>query len=217
VRLLSPLLGEVISQQEGAEALGLVETVRRHAKLSRGGDPEASEALRRLFEAQDTDRAALLARAFSQFLGLANLAERYHRVRRRRQLQLKRSMDPLPGSCSETFARLREQGLSGEEIGAALEQLQIEFVLTAHPTQAVRRTILQKQRRITDALEARDRGPLTAGEERRVSEVYTREILGWWESHELRQHRPTPVEEARTGLVLFEQVLWDAVPEFLRS
>ncbi|MBN2798270.1 MAG: phosphoenolpyruvate carboxylase [Deltaproteobacteria bacterium] len=216
VRHLGALLGAVIARQEGPDALALVETVRHLAKDARRGDATASDGLRRLFAEQDTGRAAVLARAFSQFLGLANLAERYHRIRRRRQLLLDQATGPQQGSCSESFGRLAGVGILPAQIGAAIEAMQIEFVLTAHPTQAVRRTILQKQRRIADALETRDRGPLTHRERQALDETLEREVLAWWESHELRQHRPTPVEEARAGLVLFEQVLWDAVPGFLR-
>jgi phosphoenolpyruvate carboxylase len=95
--------------------------------------------------------------------------------------------------------------------------MEVELVLTAHPTQAMRRTLLQKHRRIAAALASRDRQDLLPDEREELMQELRREITAIWQTDELRRQRPTPVDEARAALVLFDQVLWDALPVYLRS
>jgi phosphoenolpyruvate carboxylase len=154
-----------------------------------------------------------VGRAFEHFLTFANIAEQHHRIRRRRDYEAEGS-PPQRGSMAEGLARLRAAGVSADDLHAAVCDLRIELVLTAHPTQVIRRTLLQRHRRIAELLGAMDRGP-TPVEARRLREDLAREVLGHWRTDEVQRSRPTPVDEARGGLVAIEQSLWDAVPDFM--
>ncbi len=212
VRVLGEILGDVLRQQEGDALFDLVERVRTLAKGARAGQPQDAERLRGLLGGMDVARALPLARAFTHFLSLTNIAEQHNRVRVRRKQE---AIDP---ARPETlFRKLLAAGVAPDALHAAASSLQIELVLTAHPTQAVRRTLLQKHRRIAGALAQRDRTDLLPGERADVSEQLRREVSAIWLTDELRRQRPTPLDEVRAGLVLFEQVLWDALATYLRD
>ncbi len=210
VHLLGDLLGQTLRAQEGEELFETVERVRALAKGARAGNAADFERLAQLLAGRPPAEALPVARAFAEFLALANIAEQHHRVRRRHEYVRDQNAQPQPGSCDEVFGRLRASGIGAAELFDAVGRLQIELVLTAHPTEVMRRTLLQKQRRVADLLERRDRGD-DVGEELR------REITSIWETDEVRHQRPTPLEEVRGGLVIFEQSLWEALPQFIRS
>ncbi len=152
VRLLGELLGDTLRAYEGEELFARVEEVRALAKRAHAGDAVAFESLADRLADMPIGAAVPIARAFSHFLTLANIAEQHHRVRRRRDYARDRVHAPQPGSCAEAFARWRRGGLAPERLAEAVRTLQIELVLTAHPTEVVRRTLLQTHRRIADAL-----------------------------------------------------------------
>ena len=124
---------------------------------------------------------------------------------------------PQRGSCDETFARLVARGITATALYDAVCALRIELVLTAHPTEVSRRTLIHKYNRIAALLAERDRPDLTIPEREEVVEALRREIVSAWETDEVRQLRPTPLDEVRSGLIVFEQSLWHAVPRFVRS
>jgi phosphoenolpyruvate carboxylase len=163
------------------------------------------------------DIALPVARAFTHFLHLANIAEQHHRIRRRRAYQRDPHARPQRGSCEEGFARLLDEGLTPERLYEAVCALRIELVLTAHPTEVARRTLVQKYNRIAGGLAARDRQDLTAPEHDAVLDTLRREIATAWDTSEVREQRPTPLDEVRSGLVIFEQSLWDALPRYLQA
>lgn len=210
------MLGETLREQEGDALFERVEQVRALAKAARAGSLDQAQTLRSSLSGIELDQAIPLARAFAHFLTLANIAEQHHRVRRRRVHGVAREA-PQRGSCAETFGRLIGQGIAPERLREAVDNLHIDLVLTAHPTQAQRRTLLQKHRRIAEALAERDRTDLTASEVAEIEESLRREIQACWRTDELRRSKPTPVDEAIAGLVTFEQVLWNVVPEYLRE
>jgi phosphoenolpyruvate carboxylase len=214
VKLLAVLLEEILRDQEGPELAQLLEQVVACATRARSGSAEDAEALHRLLGTLDTDKALPLARAFAHYLALANMAEQYHRIRlRRAERQKSGAPDPLVAALTQS----RERGVSAVQLHQAVCDLQVELVLTAHPTQTMRRTLLQKHRRIALALARRDRPDLLPQEREETTETLRREILALWQTDELRRVRLTPLDEARAGLVLFDQILWDAVPVFLRD
>ncbi|MGE0447221.1 MAG: phosphoenolpyruvate carboxylase, partial [Vicinamibacterales bacterium] len=217
VRLLGALLGETVRAREGVDVFRAVERVRALAKSSRAGDAAGAEELTRTLTGLPVEVALPLARAFSHFLNLANVAEQHHRIRRRRTYQRDASAAPQRGSCAETFPRLVAAGVAPERLHDAVSTLRIELVLTAHPTEVSRRTMIHKYNRLAALLARRDRPDLTAPERRAVDEDLRREIDAAWGSDEVRRERLTPQEEVRAGLVVFEQSLWHAVPAFLRS
>jgi phosphoenolpyruvate carboxylase len=216
VRLLGELLGETLRRQENHALYDRVEQVRALAKSARAGSDADFEALTGVLEGMPVDEALPVARAFSHFLTLANIAEQHHRIRRRRFYERDPQAPPQIGSCDETFGRLRAAGIDTDRLHEVVANLHIELVFTAHPTEVTRRTLMQKHRRIADSLALRDRPDLTLPERLDLLEALRIEIAAAWETSEVRRERPSPVDEARSGLVVFEQTLWDTLPRFLR-
>jgi len=217
VHLLGDLLGRTLRAQEGEGLFEMVERVRALAKSGRAGNAQDFERLAELLAARPTSEALPVARAFAHFLSLANVAEQHHRVRRRRDYLRDPEARPQPGSFEEVLARLREQGVGAEDLFQAVAGLRIELVLTAHPTEVVRRTLLQKYTRIGDLLARQDRPDLTIPERRETVDELRREITAAWETDEVRHARPTPLDEVKGGLFIFEQSLWEALPRYLRA
>src|SRR4030095_2468157 len=99
----------------------------------------------------------------------------------------------------------------------AVERLRIELVITAHPTEIMRRTLQHKYQRIAGALADLDRPDLTGFEREELIEILRREITAAWETEEVRRERPSPLDEVRSALAVFEETLWDALPQYCRS
>ncbi|HEY8551786.1 MAG TPA: phosphoenolpyruvate carboxylase [Vicinamibacterales bacterium] len=217
VRLLGELLGRALRAREGDARFELVERVRALAKSGRAGARKDFDRLAEILGSMPVHDVLPVARAFSHFLNLANIAEQHHRIRRRRAYQRSADQPPQRGSCDETFGRLIADGVPPNELREVVGGLEIELVLTAHPTEIVRRTLLQKYERIARALSEKDRPDLTVWEREEVLEALQREILASWETDEIRRVRPTPLDEVRGGLLVFEQTLWQALPRYLRE
>eukprot|EP00743_Colponemidia_sp_Colp-15_P012873 GILK01014784.1.p1 GENE.GILK01014784.1~~GILK01014784.1.p1 ORF type:complete len:863 (-),score=161.18 GILK01014784.1:129-2717(-) len=169
----------------------------------------------RLLSASETECFELV-QIFMHFLNFANIAEQHHRIRRRRAYERGESGMLQKHSCEDSFQSLLSQGVLKDDIFKALSTQTVNLVLTAHPTQAVRRTFLQKYITINDALEQKDRHDLTPFEADENEEMLRREVEACLRSDPLRRQRPTPQDEARAGLVVIESTIWDAVPKFLR-
>jgi phosphoenolpyruvate carboxylase len=217
VRLLGELLGQTLREQEGRALFDRVEQVRALAKSARAGKQDDFEALSALLATLDTAEALTVARAFSHFLNLGNIAEQHHRIRRRREHQRDPAGTPQRGSCQESLQRLLARGIPASSIDDAISKLHIELVLTAHPTEVARRTLLQKHALLAGALAVRDRPDLTVSERSEVETELLRQITAIWQTDEVRHQRPSPVDEAKAGFVVIEQVLWDALPRVLRD
>ncbi len=217
VRMLGALLGEVIKSQHGEALFGQVEKVRQLAKQARNGDEQARTDLFRLLSGLDAENMLLLARAFSHFLNLTNIAEQHHKIRRRRQQAFRLADEGFSGFLDAHLAALLRSGVSANDLHAAVCALRVEPVLTAHPTEVRRRTVSMKHLRMARMLAERDRCDLTPVEQKIIRTQLKRVIAEIWETDEIHRHRPTPLDEARTGLVLIDQTLWDAVPKVLRN
>ncbi len=217
IHLLGDLHGETLKAQGGQQLYDLVERVRALAKSGRAGNAADFDALSQLLAAAPAGEALPIARAFAHFLNLANIAEQHHRMRRRREYQRRAGAKPQAGSFDEVFGRLRQTHISADQLYAAVTSLRVELVLTAHPTEVVRRTLLQKHARIDALLAQRDHEDLTIPERRAVLDDLRREITATWETDEVRHQRPTPIDEVKGALFVFEQTLWEAVPQFLRA
>jgi phosphoenolpyruvate carboxylase len=215
VRELGALLGETLREQEGPKLFDMVESVRTLSKRARAQEGSFDELVE-LLRGMSMGDALSVARAFACFLTLANIAEQHHRVRRRRAY-MREGAAPQRGSCLESFARLREKGVSAEALYEAVCAQKVELVLTAHPTEVVRRTLLEKYDRIADALLVRDRTDLTNDERVALEQVLRREILSIWSTEEFRAEKPTPVDEARAGLLVVQRIVWHSLPEHLRA
>ena len=190
--------------------------MRALAKSARRGDTGFAELQRTLRDLSVAD-ALPVARAFAHFLTLANIAEQHHRIRRRRDYRRDARKAPQRGSLADSFTRLTAAGISAADLRAGVRALGIELVLTAHPTEVVRRTLRQKQRHVADLLAAGDRPDLTAPERDDRLRRLAAEVAAIWMTDEVRRERPTPFDEVQWGLVAFEQTLWDVVPRYLRA
>jgi phosphoenolpyruvate carboxylase len=215
--MLGELLGETLRRQEGQRLFERVERVRALAKRTRVSSTDGFETLAAELRAMPVESALPIARSFAHFLNLANVAEQHHRVRRRRAYQRDPRARPQPASIEEALPRLRSTGVSPEDLHRAVCNLRIELVVTAHPTEIMRRSLQHKYRRIADALAELDHGDVTCLERETLIENMRREITAAWETEEVRRERPSPLDEVRSALAVFEETLWDALPLFCRS
>ncbi|MBK6288486.1 MAG: phosphoenolpyruvate carboxylase [Gammaproteobacteria bacterium] len=211
VSFLGRLLGETIAAAEGPPLLELIERIRRLSKAAREGEADAHKTLLGILRNLEDRQLVPVARAFSQFLNLANIADQHHTI--------SREMDPL-FSASEmlagTFRELHENGASQRQIIATVDALRIELVLTAHPTEITRRTLIHKHGEITACLGQLELQGLTERERQQIHARLRELIAQIWHGYDFRQQRPTPVEEAKWGFAVLENSLWQAVPQFLR-
>lgn len=215
IRQLGDLLGQTLKEQGGDELFETVETVRNLAKEARAGSQDAAKRLEEILTSLEDDMVMPVVRAFSQFLNLANIAEQHHRVRRSRAWALSPNAKPLLGSLEEAFERLAAQ-VEPDQLYKAVCDMQVGLVLTAHPTEITRRTLLQKHNHIASLLDVQDRMDLTPDEQEEVLQSLKREIIASWHTDEIRQRRPSPLDEARWGYAVVEQTLWDAIPRHAR-
>lgn len=216
VRLLGRLLGEQLRTLAGDAVFESVEQIRALAKDARASDdPESTSwrALDAVLTSLPAERATAVARAFAQFLALANLAEQHHRGRRR----LAHRSEGQRGSLAAVLPLLLGEGISPHALREAVIGLDIDLVFTAHPTEVMRRTMLIKERRIEALLTEHDRAGLDAGEREALAAALRREIAAVWATDEFRPKRPTPEHEARGGFAVIEHVLWDAIPAIVRE
>ena len=213
VHLLGDLLGQVLVEQEGDAFLALEERIRALARAARtGGDhAELDDAVAGL-DVATKDR--VLA-AFSLFFQLANIAEQHHRVRRRRDYEREGAV--ARESIADAVELLGAAGVTGDELADAARRLHVEPVLTAHPTEATRRTVLAAHQRIARRLRALDDPWLTPLRRERVVAGLHAEITALWQTDPVRTTRPRVVDEIRAGLWFFETSLWQAVPAVVRA
>ena len=210
VRRLADALGAVIGRLEGDRAFQAVEHLRRACRARRRGDRDA-RALDELLThvaSLPIEVAALTARAFTLFFLLINTAEQVHRVRRRRAYQHDESAPPQPASARWAMARLRAANRSASEVAAAIETLEVRPVLTAHPTESTRRTLLGLQARVAELLLDRESVPVDA--RAALDDALAAEVELLWLTSEVRQDRPTVLDEVSTVLWYLETRLLDA-------
>jgi len=204
VRLLGDLLGRVLVEQEGELLLDDVERIRGLARAARQGADQGE--LTAAVAALPLERQASVLRAFATYFQLANVAEQQHRIRRRRAYAHEERL--LDDSLEASFARLAD--VPREEIE---ERVFLRLVLTAHPTEAARRTVLTAHQRIAALLGELD-DPLLARRDA-IERELAAEITTLWQTDEVRSKRPRVVDEIRNGLWFFEQSLIDAAEGLL--
>ncbi|MGD1062303.1 MAG: phosphoenolpyruvate carboxylase [Terracidiphilus sp.] len=225
VRSLGTLLGAVLREQAGDEAFAQVEalrqgTISRRDAEARGRAEEAARhaaAALELVHALPVERAILLTRAFAFYFELINLAETNHRKRRRIALRLSGQAGRQRGSLEGTFCEMRRVGITAEEALNWLRRVLIVPVFTAHPTEAARRTVMFKRRRIGEFLEALDRIPIPEQDMARLEELVLAEITGLWQTDEVRSRRPTAYDEIKMGLDYYDVSIFETLPELYRE
>jgi phosphoenolpyruvate carboxylase len=153
-----------------------------------------------------------VTKAFAIYFELTNLAETNHRKRRRRAAKLHPEQPPLAGSFRGTLLRMRSKGLSAEQALAALRQVKVTPVFTAHPTEVARRTVLLKRRRIAKQLQRLDRLPLASSDAAQLEAAILAEITALWQTDEVRLEKPLVTDEIRMGLDHYPMTLFDTLP-----
>ena len=214
VHQLGELLGMTIRDQHGAEFLDKIERIRKGAKAARQGSAQGSRQLSETLDQLATEELLPVARAFNQFLNLANIAEQYHRVRRQGEAEAPPFEDLV---LEELLQRLVSHGLDADSLAQQFAQLDIELVLTAHPTEVTRRTLIQKYDAISAQLAEQDHRDLSTAERQAFTERLQQLIASAWHTEEIRRERPTPVDEAKWGFAVIEHSLWQAIPRVLRK
>jgi phosphoenolpyruvate carboxylase len=213
IHLLGDVLGHVIRRQAGIEIFELEERIRILAKTRRQEDDPAIDArLTHVVGGLTPNESELVARSFTTYFELVNLAEEQHRVRVLRERERDAHPKPLPESVAAAVAALRGAGVDEFEMRRLLDRLHIELVFTAHPTQAKRRTVLTKLRRISAALTELDVRDLLPAERLALEEQIRAEVTLLWVTDRSRTSQPTVTDEVRTGLFYFDTTLWDALP-----
>ncbi|MCQ9122880.1 phosphoenolpyruvate carboxylase [Rodentibacter caecimuris] len=212
INMLGRFLGETINDAQGADILELIENIRKLSRDSRAGDDNARQALLETLANISTDNIIPVARAFSQFLNLTNIAEQYQTISREHSQKA-----PSERSLHTLFTRLKAENASKEEVYNTIEKLLIELVLTAHPTETTRRSLIHKHVEINKCLSKLEHGDLTSKERGIIERLLLRLIAEAWHTNEIRTVRPTPFDEAKWGFAMLENSLWQAVPEFLRQ
>jgi phosphoenolpyruvate carboxylase len=225
VRSLGTLLGDVLREQAGEELFAQVEalrqgTIRRRDAEARGDEKEATrlaigslELVHRL----PVESAILLTRAFAFYFELINLAETNHRKRRRIALQLSGEAGRQRGSLAGTLSEMRRVGISAEEALEWLRRVLVVPVFTAHPTEAARRTVMFKRRRIGEFLAALDRIPVPEQEMARLEQLVLAEITGLWQTDEVRSRRPSVYDEIKMGLDYYDVSIFATLPSLYRE
>jgi phosphoenolpyruvate carboxylase len=219
VRLLGSLLGQVIAEQAGRDLLDLVERIRKAAiRLRHEDDATDRDALAAELAGLDTGRAEIVIRAFSLYFRLVNLAEERDRVRAARRRERATRDRPSTDSIAGTLAELRRRpgGAGAGELHGLLARLRISPILTAHPTEARRRTLLLALRRVDRILARLDDRDLPTPEDRDLRRRLREEITLLWRTADLRTVAPTPLDEVRTALAFFDETLFGVVPRLYR-
>ncbi|MBY5947196.1 phosphoenolpyruvate carboxylase [Photobacterium rosenbergii] len=212
VSMLGHMLGTTIKDAHGEELLGKVETIRKLSKSARAGNQDDRAKLIDELQNLPDDQLLPVARAFSQFLNLTNIAEQYHTVSRHSEEHIF-----SPDSIDALFAKLDDQDISKFDSIQAVRDLNIDLVLTAHPTEIARRTMIHKLVQINKCLSKLELSELSNSERQRVERRLEQLIAQAWHSDVIRKQRPTPLDEAKWGFAVVENSLWQAVPEFLRQ
>ena len=223
VRLLGALLGQVIAEQGGPELFELVERVRRRTIALRRGDPGAfgerdleRDGLTSEIAALDLGQAAAVAKAFTLYFQLVNLAEERERIRvlrTRARSARDGAIDDSIGEAVNLLAATRDAA----GVQAILERVIVHSVLTAHPTEARRRTLLVALRRIRRLLDSLDAPLTTPNEDADLRRLIREEISLLWHTGDLRTVAPTPLDEVRSALAIFDETLFTVVPRFQRA
>ncbi|MBE4601273.1 phosphoenolpyruvate carboxylase [Vibrio navarrensis] len=212
VSMLGHLLGNTIQEAHGDEILEKVETIRKLSKSARAGNQADRDNLIEEIKNLPDEQLTPVARAFNQFLNLTNIAEQYHTISRHCDSHVCE-----PDAINTLFAKLSQNGVSKLDTAQALRELNIELVLTAHPTEITRRTMINKLVKINECLSKLELGDLSSKERHKTEQRLEQLIAQGWHSDVIRKQRPTPLDEAKWGFAVVENSLWEAVPDFLRE
>ena len=206
VRLLGDTLGDVIRSTVGEDLYQTIESIRQASKSAT--EVEQTTALFHALRKLDSEQLLLISRGFAQFLNLANIADQHFTT--------SKSVSDHFGAYDRISSTVSDlsHSVSKSSLAAAIANLHIDLVLTAHPTEITRRTLIHKHGEIHDCLSDIESG---LADEARIQSRLADLIAQIWHTEEFLEQRPTPVDEARWSFAVIENSLWDAIPEFLRD
>ena len=208
IKRLGGLLGQIIREQHGQEALDLVEEIRALAKARRNHEPQAAEKMMERLSDLSLEQKKVLIKAFSTYFQLIDIAEDRQRIRilreRERRGQLTEYID-------EAISQLKRKGLNSQEVRELLGHLRLRFVLTAHPSEAKRNEVLVKLRHIAQMMEAFDQTQLLPREEAKLEAILAEEIEELWQTRQVRAIEKRVADEVEFGLYFITSVIMDSV------
>tara|TARA_R110001583_G_scaffold16189_4_gene65749 strand:- start:718 stop:3360 length:2643 start_codon:yes stop_codon:yes gene_type:complete len=212
VSLLGQLLGNSISDHLGESFLEKIETIRQLSKSSRSGNSEDGERLIDVLSNLSDHELLPVARAFTHFLNLANIAEQFHGISRHCD-----SGVCTPEPLQQLITKLKNSDISEEEMKKTVAELKMDMVLTAHPTEITRRTLIHKHSAINECLSFLELTDISDKERDQLLVRLEQLITQAWHTNDIRKNRPTPVDEAKWGFAVIENSLWQAVPQYVRE
>jgi phosphoenolpyruvate carboxylase len=214
VRFLGHILGEVLVHQGGHGLLDVVEKIREMSKSLRAHFvPEIYEEFKRTIGSLDPEIRHQVIRAFAIYFQLVNIAEQNHRIRRKKDYERSSGEIIQPGSIESIVLELKNQNIPPTEVKEILQGISLELVMTAHPTEAMRRAVLDIHQRISNDVMKLDNPTLTYREREQLREKLLGEVLNLWQTDELRDRKPTVIDEVRNGLYYFDETLFEVLPE----
>ncbi len=232
IRILGNALGQAIQRHEGDEVFLTVERLRNDCKrlrectaLLQTNSAEESEpihaeiaqltqSISRTVSSCDLDTAIDVIRAFTVYFHLVNTAEQYHRIRRRRAHETSSTRVAQRGSLEALIQFLEKNQLDAHAVQHLLDQMNINLVFTAHPTEATRRSLITKSRHLASLLEAHDQAEqMTPKEQKKWQQELTGTIDLLWRTDAVRQVRPQPLDEIKMGIYYLDEILYDALPD----
>src|SRR5947209_18598000 len=232
IRMLGYALGQAIQRDGGGSIFETVEQLRRKCKRLRScteGLPHASgtevaqlqneiaaldQDIACIVDACDLDTTIDVIRAFTVYFHLVNTAEQQHRIRRRHAHEIISPSTPQYGSLAGLVAFFKNQKLDVATLQRLLNQLSIELVFTAHPTEATRRSLIIKSSRLAELLEAYDHaGEMTLRQRQHLQHEIERIVTLLWRTDSVLHVRLQPLDEIKMGLYYLEEILYNAIPE----
>lgn len=214
IRFLGHILGEVLVHQGGNDLLDVVERIREMSKSLRAHYVvEIYDEFKKTISSLDPENRHQVIRAFAIYFQLVNIAEQNHRIRRKRDYERSSGESVQPGSIESIVQELKNTNIPYSEVQEILKSISLELVMTAHPTEAMRRAVLDINLRISEDMMKLDNPNLTYREREQLREKLLGEVLNLWQTDELRDRKPTVIDEVRNGLYYFDETLFDVLPE----
>lgn len=212
IRLLGRLLGDTVREQRGEVAFDTVETIRlTSTRYHRENDSTSKQALEDILSRLDTQQSVDVARAFSLFSHLANIAEDQHHIRRIRAHD-RAGAPPRPGTMANALARATRAGTSTESLREFFANAQVRPVLTAHPTEVRRKSTMQHEQAVAALIAQQERADLTPAEREDIAAQIRRAVLALWQTDMLRSKRMTVLDEVDNGLTYHDYTFLDQLP-----
>ncbi|TVY08492.1 phosphoenolpyruvate carboxylase [Paenibacillus cremeus] len=214
VRFLGHILGEVLVHQGGNALFTIVEKIREMSKSLRAQyTPEMYAEFKDTVSGLDPEIRHQVIRAFAIYFQLINIAEQNHRIRRKRDYERTAGENVQPGSIEDVVRGLKSQNINADEVQGILQGISLELVMTAHPTEATRRAVLDIHQRIANRVMELDNPNLTFREREQLREQLLGEVITLWQTDELRDRKPTVIDEVNNGLYYFDETLFDVLPQ----